>query len=135
MASTEYTIKIPEGSDRLISYWAKSVGWQPTIVAENGDIVPNPTIAIEACFAAALMAGSQQAVHQMAMEAAEEARVAAMSSAAEMMQAILQETTFSASTIPDPLAGPRGIGINVVAPPTGAEKVLPSIELKRRKQS
>ena len=135
MASTEYTIKIPEGSDRLISYWAKSVGWQPTIVAENGDIVPNPTIAIEACFAAALMAGSQQAVHQMAMEAAEEARVAAMSSAAEMMQAILQETTFSASTILDPQAGPRGIGINVVAPPTGAEKVLPSIELKRRKQS
>ena len=131
--TTEYTIIIPEEAEDLIFYWAKSVGWQPTVVAENGDIVPNPTIAIAACFGTALQAGASQAVHQMAMEAAEAARVTALTNSQVMMQAILQETTFSASSEPEPQASPRGIGINVVAPPTGNEPMAPSIDLKRRK--
>jgi len=132
MAVTEYVIRIPEESNELIYYWAKSVGWQPTVTNDAGELVANPMIAIAACFGSALQSGSSAAVHQMSMEAAEEARVTAITKSGQMMQAILQETTFTATTDVAPVAAPRGLKPGEVWTPP-APLLAPTITPKAKR--
>lgn len=117
VAATEYTIRIPVHAEKLITFWAKSLGWQPTVLDAEGNSIPNPVAPIYACFNAALTTGSSQAVHQMSQEAAETARVAAIEESAAMMQAILAETM--ASTPPEAQAAMQRGATPANAPPVG----------------
>ena len=91
-AVTEYTIRVPVWTEKMIAAWAKSLGWQPTVLDADGNSIANPVEPIYACLSAALTTGSSQAVHQISQEAAESARVAAIEESATMMQAILAAT-------------------------------------------
>ncbi len=124
-AVTEYTIRVPVWTEKMIAAWAKSLGWQPTVLDADGNSIANPVEPIYACLSAALTTGSSQAVHQISQEAAESARVAAIEESATMMQAILAATM--AGTAPEaqaamqrgaqppnaPPVGPAGLGVTM----------------------
>lgn len=114
---TEYTIRVPAYAEKFIEFWAKSLGWQPTVLDAEGNSIPNPVDAIYACFSAALTTGTSQAVHQISQEAAETARVAAIQESAEMMQAILDATMAGAT--PEAQAAMQRGAAPASAPPVG----------------